>query len=111
MSKEKRLLLKACHSQRLKTKWAVDFDYLKNLSIDEIKWLADFCRIFYHGSPNRVEGRRITKKLRSESYTRNNVAERDLYTKANLVSIDRADRVKDYYCEDLLNALIDKDID
>ena len=109
MSKEKRLALKACHSTRYKTMWSVDYDYLKKLSIEEIRWLADFSRLFYHGSPNKVEGRRITKKLRSESYTRNNIAERDLYTKTQLVSIERADRIADYYCEDLLIALLDRD--
>lgn len=111
MSKEKRLLLKACHSQRLKTKWRVDFDYLKKLSIEEIRWLADFCKLHYHGIPNSVKGIKITKKMRKDSYSRNNVAERDLFTKTGVLSLDRADRVCDYYCEDLLIALLDKDID
>jgi len=69
-----------CRSVRLKTRWAMDFDYLARLTDEELRYLADFCNIHYHGSPNRAgEYIKVTAEMRRESYNRNNKAEIDLF--------------------------------
>ena len=72
--------LKCCHSVRLKTMWAMDFDYLSQLSDAELRYLGEFCNFFYHGSPKRAgECIKVTSEMRKESYNRNNKAEIDLF--------------------------------
>jgi len=106
MTRKKALTI--CRSVRLKTIWAMDFDYLHKLSEEQIGFLADFCNFYYHGSPHKVESLQITQKLRKESYNRNNKAESDIYTKFKKEGEELADSMPDFYDEDYIIEFIDK---
>ncbi len=108
ISKRKKLE-KYCHSVRLKTMWAVDYDYLEQLSMEELEWLGHFTNWFYHGSPHKAGDLAITPELRKQSYTRNNNAESDLYTRKTTILKDilNSKNIVDNYCEDHLIDLID----
>jgi hypothetical protein len=111
MTSKRRKLEKYCKSVRLKTMWAVDYDYLSKLTLEELEWLGHFTNWFYHGSPHKSGDLPITPELRKMSYTRNNNAESDLFTRkeTRLIDIEIVHNLVDSYCEDHLIALIDMD--
>lgn len=100
--------LTICRSVRLKTKWAIDFDYLHRLSDEQVRYLADFCNIHYHGSPTRSEKIQTTQEMRKESYRRNNQAEADVFTKMGREGVELADSTVNLNIEDYIIEFIDK---
>ena len=97
-----------CRSVRVKTRWAMDFDYLSTLELTDLEFLADFCNLHYHGSPHKVGIIEVTTELRKESYRRNNKAEFDIYTKMQREHIDFADSQTNFNHEDYIIEYIDK---
>jgi hypothetical protein len=63
------------------TRWAVDFDYLDQLSPKEQAWLGKFTDAHYKADPKAMKGRGWSKTKRREAYARKNSANRDLYAR------------------------------
>lgn len=100
--------LKACMSVRRKTRWAMDFDYLSRLTEAELRYLAEFCNLHYHGSPHRAgEFIAVTPEMRRESYRRNNKAEIDLYNHSIKVQLVVVTVEPDFDVENYLIDFID----
>lgn len=106
MTRSKALTI--CRSVRMKTQWAMDFDYLHKLSDEHVRYLADFCDLHYHGSPSRCEVIQITTGLRKESYRRNNNAESDVFTKTGREGTEFIDSTVNLNVEDYIIEFIDK---
>ena len=85
MKNSRKTAIMRCGDMRLKLRWAMDFDYLKNLSDEELEFLGDFCQYFYHGSPHRAGELKITPKMRTESYSLNNSRQRDALNQKGMV--------------------------
>lgn len=103
-----KIALKSCKSVRRKTRWAMDFDYLTKLSDDEVRYLAEFCNIYYHGSPHRAgEFIKATAVIRKESYSRNNKAQIDLFNQDIRVEITNVANEIDYNIENYIIDFID----
>jgi len=100
--------LTCCKSVRLKTMWAMDFDYLSQLSDEELRFLAEFCNFFYHGSPNRTGSHiKVDQQMRKESYNRNNKAEIDLFNHSIRTELTIIEEEPDFNIENYIIDFID----
>ncbi len=101
--------LNSCRSQRRKSKWALDYDYLQQLSEIEAEFLAEFSNYYYHGSPHRCGKHiEIDDAARKESYTRNNHAGYDVFNKMDMVELKNIEVASYVMIEDIIIQIIDK---
>lgn len=63
------------------TRWAVDFDYLDQLSPKEQEWLGRFADAHYKADPSAMKGKGWNRAKRRAAYRAKNAANRDMYAR------------------------------
>lgn len=69
-------------------RWAVDFDYVRQLSPEEQRWLGEFADAYYKADPSAMRSRAWTVEEKREVYRRKNAANRDLYVLDEVVPVE-----------------------
>lgn len=104
---DKKKLLISCRSQRRSTRWALDFDYLKKLSHEELQFLAEFCHVHYHASPHRCTHLDISIEQKREAYRENYKRQVDVLNNCNMATLLDFEINPANVIEDILICLID----
>ncbi len=69
--------------------WAVDSDYYDQLNLEQKRFMSRFNNEFYKGNVKKGDPNALHKsdELRKDCYTRNNIANRDIYARVDALKL------------------------